>query len=148
MDYKVGICSKCTGEFLIVNKTFKLCDTCNYKRLHKGKSKYEVSKEKERSKAKTYKTKPTGELELFKEIWLERPHKSELSGENLLSPTNLKWINQFLHVLPKSLYPKFRLNKDNILLGLPEEHDRQEEFEVFNEKKNKLRQEYNKFYGR
>ena len=52
------------------------------------------------TKSKAIKPKfkqPTGELELFKEVWLERPHVSELSGEKLYFFD----INNFHHLLTK-----------------------------------------------
>lgn len=39
-------CSSCKRKSFIVNKTKKLCDDCNYKRLHGGKTKKEVYMEK------------------------------------------------------------------------------------------------------
>lgn len=87
--------------------------------------------------------------EMFVWIWDARHHQSELSGKQLLHPNHPQWHWQFLHVLPKGSYPKYKLNPDNILLGLPEEHERQEQFEVFKKKKLELkRQYYKEFYGK
>lgn len=65
--------------------------------------------------------KPTGEAALFQEIWNERPHKSQISGVKITDP---KPIN-FLHVIPKgqNKYPKYKLEKQNIIIGTAEEHD-------------------------
>lgn len=65
------------------------------------------------------KRKPTGEYELFKEIWGERPHISFLSGREL------KYFDPrlFAHVIAKSKGEQWRLNKDNIVLLHPEEHE-------------------------
>jgi len=67
---------------------------------------------------KTRKTK-TGELDLFKSIWLEREHISFLSGRSI------KWfdIKAFAHVVAKSKLPEARLDKNNIILLHPEEHN-------------------------
>ena len=76
------------------------------------------------------KRSPTGELNLFKEIWKERPHQSELSGKRLFvyqdPDTKELDIGQFVlffaHILSKKMYSKFRLRKDNIFLLTPKEH--------------------------
>lgn len=62
-------------------------------------------------------------IEVFNEIWDERPHHSEVSGKPLLRRGHTQWHWQFSHILPKSVYPKFSERKDNILLMLPEEHE-------------------------
>lgn len=64
------------------------------------------------------KRKKTGELELFKEIWNERPHESEVSGELIYEFS----VSCFAHVLSKGAYPSYRLDKRNIVLMTPEEH--------------------------
>jgi hypothetical protein len=76
-----------------------------------------VIKEK---KKYVYKRKPTGEGELFDEIWKERPHKSQISDEPINEPRPIN----FIHVLAKgqNKYPKFKLMKKNIVLGTDEEH--------------------------
>lgn len=66
-----------------------------------------------------YKRKPTGELEVFKSIWAERPHFSQVSGKFLGDDLNVSF---FSHILPKSHYKRFRLNKQNIVLKTEEEH--------------------------
>lgn len=43
-------CSGCREEKFIVNKKYNLCDDCNYKRLHGGKSKQEVYGERNKDK--------------------------------------------------------------------------------------------------
>ena len=78
------------------------------------------------------------------EIWGERPHVSELSGKPLLPHGHPFWHHQFLHVLPHGKYASEALNKDNIMLALPEEHERQNEFEAFNIKADELRRLHNK----
>lgn len=65
----------------------------------------------------------TGELEMFKQIWEERPHVSEVSGTPLLPMGHPKWHWQFAHIVSKKTYNKFRLRKDNIVLVTPDEHD-------------------------
>jgi len=61
---------------------------------------------------------PTGELPMFKELWEERPHISELSGDKL-------WIfdiNNYHHLLNKGAYGNFRLFKPNIIMLTRAEH--------------------------
>ena len=86
--------------------------------------------------------------QLFDYIWETREHLSELTGEPLLPKGHPKWHWQFLHVLPKN-YKKFAFDPRNILLGLPEEHEHQNDFEVFNKKYEELhRLYYEEVYGR
>jgi len=90
-----------------------------------------------------------GQTEMF--LWIQErlPNKSDLSDEPLLSRNNWRWHHQFLHVLPKGSYPKWKLNPNNIILALPEEHERQETFIVFTSYKLRLTQEYYKeFYSK
>ena len=82
------------------------------------------------------------QTDMFNWIWDNRPHVSELSGRNLLPKSHLMWHWQFLHVLPKGKFKRMALNSDNILLGLPEEHKKQNQYPVFNEKYEKLAREY------
>lgn len=70
--------------------------------------------------------KVTGRMALYREIWRERPHKSEISGEPLIE--NMQhplWRNQFLHILPHGKFKNFEFRKDNVILGTHQEHTRQ-----------------------
>lgn len=58
------------------------------------------------------KRKPTGELQLFKEIWSEREHKCEVCESFIHEPSP----SNFAHILAKGTYGKFRLLKDNIAI--------------------------------
>lgn len=58
------------------------------------------------------------ELDMFIEIWKERPHYSEVSGEPLGSFN----VAYFSHILSKGAYPEHRLNKENIMLKTINEH--------------------------
>lgn len=64
-----------------------------------------------------YKRKPTGELEIFLSIWAERPHVCQVCTDPIPEPTP----TNFAHVIPKAQnkYPKFKLNKQNILILCP-----------------------------
>jgi len=63
--------------------------------------------------------KPTGQPELFKQIWESRPHYSEVSGKFLGDEINVCF---FSHILPKGSYPKFMLKPENIMLKTFAEH--------------------------
>src|ERR1700744_199243 len=41
------LCKKCQKDKRIVNKTYGLCEDCNFARLHKGKNKFECHQEKQ-----------------------------------------------------------------------------------------------------
>jgi hypothetical protein len=73
---------------------------------------------KRQQKKPTYKPKPSGELELFKKIWSERPHVSEISGK----PLGKFNVCYFSHVISKGSRPDLRDLKENILLMTFEEH--------------------------
>lgn len=81
--------------------------------------------------------------QLFDEIWLARDHFSEVSGLPLYPKGHWQWHWQFAHVLNKGAYPSFKYNPDNIMLMLPHEHEKQEQYEVFIEKREQLKRKYN-----
>ncbi len=87
--------------------------------------------------------------QMFQWIWENRPHFSEISGSPLLPKGHFKWHFQFMHILPKGTFPKYKLNPENIMFGLPEEHEKQETYPFFIEKKEQLRRQYYKeFYNK
>lgn len=140
MQYQKGICEGnetnegCGKYAFIANRTKRLCIDCNEKRLNNAKVKVQKL--------------PKGELQLFIEIWNERPRISEVSGIALrdFNPCN------FSHILTKGAYPRYRLNKENIVLKTFYEHQEWEfrahtlkdkpEWKWVFEKKEKLKQEY------
>lgn len=68
----------------------------------------------------------TGEKALFERLFIERGGRSEISGKRLLPVGHERWHWQFLHILPKGKYSRYRLNSRNIVLALPEEHEYQD----------------------
>jgi len=68
-----------------------------------------------------YRKKATGEANLFKEIWNERPHACEMCGV-MIREANV--IN-FHHVRTKAAYPELRLDKTNILILCKDCHNLQ-----------------------
>lgn len=112
VTYKKGICSGCEDEKLIVHKSKKLCLYCLRKSKIVKASSFKKSSIKQKFR------KPTGELELFKQIWEERPHVSQISNEPLESFN----IFYFSHILTKQSYPGYRLKKENIWIVTPSEH--------------------------
>lgn len=103
-----------------------------------------ISKKKQQSKADPL---SKSEIDIFNEIWNERPHISELSGEPLPYEKNnmSMWVCQFLHVIPKGMSPKLRLDKRNIMLGTPDEHNHQDRYNNFKVRKFELLRE---LYGK
>lgn len=87
--------------------------------------------------------------ELYKYIWDTREHVSELTDKPLLPPNHIQHHWQYLHILSHGTYPKYKFNPKNIMLALPEEHENQEQYEVFQEKQLELkRQYYKEFYNK
>ena len=145
----------------------KICnfEGCDYNQFGGGFCKYHQHKRADK-KLKGFKPrKKTGEKDMFNEIWDERKQKdgshiSGISGKLLDQyEGGLFYYNMFAHVLDKKNFPKFRLNKNNIILVVPYEHilidrgtiaDRASyekenncSFDIFYKKKEQLKQEYN-----
>lgn len=86
-------------------------------------------KKKMRARAKKKPGQKT-QIEIFLEIWDERPHISEISGIELCDPPDDKgdtagmiaWISQFSHILPKGSYATMKKVKRNIVLKTRQEH--------------------------
>lgn len=78
---------------------------------------YTAASKKKKSPAKKAK-KATGEMDLFKQIWDERPHVCFVSGNKLKFSPHI-----FFHILGKGAFAKYRLERKNILLVCPEYHD-------------------------
>ena len=89
---------------------------------------------------KTFKS----QKELFMHVWNSRTHVSELTGKPLLPKSNFQHHWQFLHILAKGTYPAYKFREENIMLALPDEHERQEQFPKFIERRDELRREYYK----
>jgi hypothetical protein len=86
---------------------------------------------------------------MFNWIWENRPNYSELSDKPLYNKLHPQWHHQFAHILNKGSYPKWKLNPDNIMLMLPEEHEKQERFPSFRAKHDELKRKYyEEFYNK
>lgn len=61
----------------------------------------------------------TNQQELFRWVWDNRAHRSEVSGKPLGDTMNA-WF--FAHILPKSIYGLYKLKAFNIVLLTEDEH--------------------------
>jgi len=113
----IGKCVDCppsSGDQYLAKKYPKLCNYHNTLRK-KGTAKPSGAP-KNKSKQSN---KATGEMIVFRMVWSEREHVCQCCSKplgDLLKPIF------FSHVLPKSIYGRFRLRKDNIWLCCPECH--------------------------
>lgn len=101
------------------NKKKELSDSKRKLKLQKASEKAVATvakskiKKTERPKVVTIKKrKNTGEKEVFEEIRNERPHICTICKKNIIEAQ----ARCFAHLLAKGMYPKYRLNKDNIAL--------------------------------
>lgn len=103
-------CSNCGKPYKIINKKFNLCQLCNNKRLHPNQVKkiYQFK----RTQLKPSVREPTGELELFRKIWRDRPHICTGCG----NPLHFFHVNFFSHCIAKSLGEEFRMPEEIIFL--------------------------------
>ncbi len=122
MEKLITKCKKCGEVKVIVNKTYCLCDDCNFKRLHDGLSRFQYKvlnfkflprTEIKRRSVTRKPRKSTGERELFAEIWNERPHVCTHCGGKLPEPMRSYY---FSHIKSKGAFPELRLEKSNIEL--------------------------------
>lgn len=117
---RFNTCSCCGERRFIVNRTHILCEECNYKRLHGGKNRLEVQREKPRTPK--YR-KPTGELALFRQIWANREHRCVHCGAVLPDPPRASY---FSHIHSKGARPDLRLDPSNIELVCTDCHQKYE----------------------
>lgn len=110
----------CAKHCVIANKKYWLCYSCNQKRLgHHGaktalKSRVSLRGGSLKKKAMNpTPRKPTGEREMFEEIWEERPHYCEHCGAYLGEEPRAFY---FAHVRGKGAHPELRLVKENVRL--------------------------------
>lgn len=68
--------------------------------------------------------KPTGERELFIELWAKCGGKSQVSGLALPDPASPLFHHCGSHLLEKGSYPDYRLDSRNVVMMTPEEHTR------------------------
>lgn len=107
----------------MIERKKKICKGCNTPQYIWARGQCKACSAKSVPKQKDDKVAETsGELELFEQIWAERPHVSIVSGELLDQHALMYFPNLFHHVLPKKNYSRYRLNKDNIVLLTPLEH--------------------------
>lgn len=90
------------------------------------------------------KTKIETMRNFFLEIWKERKHYSEVSGD-YLGKEPLSTF--FHHILPKEKYPDEAYDKSNIILLTFSEHESVEndmyKYDIINEKRKELMKKYN-----
>ena len=94
------------------------CKFHQYKRQEKNKPIVSTSINSFKEKKIKAKSKASFQLALFKEIWNEREHVSELSGDKI----SMFDVFCFHHILTKAAYPKFLLFKSNIIILTRAEH--------------------------
>lgn len=64
--------------------------------------------------------KPTGEKYIFDQVHNRQNGRCYITKEVLLKSEVLAW--NFAHVLPKGMYPEFRLMPENIIMTVKEFH--------------------------
>lgn len=127
------------GNVWITTKCRGLCTVCESKRKPRTRIKKLSEKRKERIKG------GGSEFKMFCEIWDERPHVCQVTDE----PIKEFSVWNFMHVLAKGPYGRYRLKKENVLLVLPWVHDKYDNgdrsdpmFKEVNRLHDKLESEY------
>ena len=60
------------------------------------------------------------QMEVFQQIWAERDHVSEVSGQWLGDDLDVRTMS---HLLPKGAYRRYKYDPRNLVLMTPEEHE-------------------------
>lgn len=118
---------------------------CNNPAWSKGLCKNHIEYKPLRKSAYKKRETPNDMHEFFMDIWNERAHYSELSGEYLGKEPSSAF---FHHILPKEKYPELGYMKSNIILLTLEEHGNVEndmyKYELINERREQLLNQTNK----
>lgn len=138
MNYIKGICSNCSQEEWIVNKTYNLCDNCNHIRLH-GETKQETAHRKALEYAERRKAKGAHKINQVSDkqkeinknlaavkrlVSLERP--SECQG----CMKNTDQLDRS-HILSVAQRPDLQLDPRNINLFCRSCHEKWESGDIF-----------------
>lgn len=118
-------CTKCNKSLPIANKKYNLCFDCNFKRLHNGLSprQYYYVKQKESSLKRFKKTK--NDIEKMEEVYEQVFNNKPPFCEECRKPLSKIFRNskgkvvdkfRFSHILPKSIYSKYKYNSLNFNL--------------------------------
>ena len=139
--YKKKICVECGKESYLFSRG--RCKPCSQKSYGQ-----DLSKDRTNKTIKLHKEprKESGEILAFRMIWEERPHHCQVCGVNL--PVFDHW--NYMHVLSKGSFPKFRLLKECIVLACRDCHTQYDcgstkddpKFKWVLELKQKLKQKY------
>lgn len=95
-----------------IKRNLKKCIECREMRYIFSKGRCEFCAKKSYKPISRVR-KPTGEKEVFKEIWEERPQYCTNCTKFLGQEARAFY---FAHILPKGKFPKLRLEKENIML--------------------------------
>ena len=117
-----GTCNECKKPNQWIQNSKGVCTKCVYKKNHKGMTQFEVAYERQKAKMvsdyqkkkkmpKTRPKKPSGEWNMFLEIWQEREHRCEHCKIWL---GDLPKAYMFSHRKGKGAHPELKLDKSNI----------------------------------
>lgn len=140
------ICIICQNEAYIWSKS--MCKPCfnknkEQKLIKKSYNHIKKISEKgiERQKIKTENTKKLHNW--FTKLWNDEPHYSEISNKWLGNENNTCFWH---HLYPKSKYPEYALDRDNIIRITPDEHAECEsnplKYEIVRKKLEFLKEKY------
>ena len=112
---------------------------------HKSKSPLKRSKIQSKSPISKVNVEKNQQMkDFFLEIWREKPHYSEISGQFLGNEPKTLY---FHHLLLKSKYPEAMYDRENIVLLTAEEHSNvhlnESRYELINRKRELLKTKYN-----
>lgn len=116
-------CVKCNYNSPIVNRKFKLCYNCNFKRLHEGLSPYQYNYIKQKGKRLETIKKVKNEIlrmeAVYEQVfnnskvhWCEECHR-KLNSIFRDKQGKVIYKVQYSHILPKSCYPQFKYDVKN-----------------------------------
>jgi hypothetical protein len=117
MNYKIGICSNCGKETLIVNNYFKLCCNCNKSRLEKTKN-----NNSNNSSCKNY-IKPYSNKNIKAKKVLEQVYEEINNREQCCSGCGTKNHLSRSHIIPRSRRKDLEGDIENITLYCMQRQD-------------------------
>lgn len=81
---------------------------------------WKSKKKKDQIKAEQERLENERMWAFYREIWAERPHRSELSGKFLGNELKSTFVD---HLLEKNSHPELKYERNNVILLTPAEHE-------------------------